>query len=143
MIDLNVSVQEIMSKNLKSVGPNTLLSEIDTIFKNNNFHHLPVLNEMGGVIGMISKTDYHKLQHHFTLFNYQEAQDANDKFFESLLAEEIMNKNPIVIHKGTTIKETIKMLLRNEFHSLVVIEDNKSIGLVTPHDILKFLIRDN
>lgn len=141
-LDLNSSVQEIMTRNITSVMPNTLVSIVDEYFKNNDFHHIPVLDESGKAVGMVSRSDYHKLQHHFTLFNYKEAVRSNEKLFDSLVAEDIMVKDPVTVHYGTSIREVLKMFKRNEFHSVLVTEKGKCIGIVTPYDFLEILMND-
>lgn len=139
LINLNQSIKALMSQQLVTVQPNTMVTEVAEIFDNNKFHHLPVIDSEEKPVGIISKNDYHKLQHHFTLFQYKEASRSNEKLFETLIAEEIMTKEPICIGSGTTIRECLKMFISNEFHCLIVVEKGKMVGIITPFDFIKFL----
>lgn len=137
---LDTTLREIMTEDFIYVKANTLMQEVIDIFDNNPFHHLPVLDHDGKPIGMISKSDYNKLLHHFTLFNYKEAEVNNERFFRSLIAEDVMNKKPITIKVGTNLREILKMFMVNRFHSLIVVEEDRCIGIVTPFDFLELLM---
>ena len=137
---LETKVTEVMTTNCVSVQPNTLMDQVKSIFEENAFHHLPVLDDTKKPVGMISRTDYNKLQHHFTLFNYKEAEVNNARFFRSLIAEDVMNKNPITIGSGTSLKEVLKMFMVNRFHSLILVENESCVGIVTPFDFLELLL---
>lgn len=139
-VNLNAPVKSIMTEKLVKVEPNAIVSRIADLFEKNNLHHLPVINEDGVAVGIISKNDYHKLQHHFTIFNFDEAKDYNKKFFDTLIAEEIMVKKPITIGPGTTIEQALKMFLTNKFHCLLVVDHEKCVGIITPFDFLEMLI---
>lgn len=138
-INLQTKVKEVMMSAPICVNPNTLMTEVEQIFNENSFHHIPVLNKEEEPVGIISKSDYYKLQHHFTLFEYKDAKESNKRFFKSLIVSDIMNDKPITIGSLTPIEEVIKMFLVNRFHSLIVIEDSKCVGIVTPHDFLELL----
>jgi CBS domain-containing protein len=53
-----VSVAEIMTSPLMTVSPDMSIQECAKIMSENHFHHLPVLDKSGNVIGMISATDF-------------------------------------------------------------------------------------
>ena len=84
---------ELMTEQLMTVTPHTLLTVIDDIFINENFHHIPVVKEdTGRCVGIISKSDYYQLQDKFTNFNRVGAEKTNDRFFQTLMAEEVMTQ---------------------------------------------------
>lgn len=51
------TVQEIMTKNVFSVRSEQLLSELVQAFSDGGFHHLPVVDEGGHLVGMITQSD--------------------------------------------------------------------------------------
>lgn len=51
-------VREIMTSPLITVKPEIPLHECARVMKANRIHHLPVENESGAIIGMISATDF-------------------------------------------------------------------------------------
>jgi len=53
-----VKVREIMTTPLITVSPQMPISECARIMRENRFHHLPVADAQGNIVGMISATDF-------------------------------------------------------------------------------------
>jgi CBS domain-containing protein len=53
-----VSVKEIMTSPLITVSPDMPIQECARIMSDNHFHHLPVVDKSGSIVGMISATDF-------------------------------------------------------------------------------------
>lgn len=51
------TVREIMSGPIITGNPDWTLMECSKIMQENNFHHLPIADETGALIGLISTTD--------------------------------------------------------------------------------------
>ncbi len=60
-----------------------------------------------------------------------------EKDLKKATAKDIMTKNPIVVSKDTFATEAIKIMNENKITNLFVTEDNKPIGTVHIHDLLK------
>ncbi len=133
------SVSTIMTRDMICVAPKTLMSEVAKLFENHDFHHLPVVNKNGMAVGMISRHDYHRVQHHFTHFGWKDADSQNKAFLKTLLAEEVMNKQVICLPEDAGISEALEIFLENKVHSILVETDQKCVGIVTPFDLLKLL----
>lgn len=133
------SAREIMTKETVTSFPDMVMTKVSEIFDNNSFHHLPVIDDNGICVGVISKSDYYQLQNHFTKKNIGNAKLSNKMFFRSLLASEVMTPNPKTIDVNDPISKAVEMFLENKYHSLVVTKENKYQGIITPYDILKQL----
>ncbi len=139
-IILDRHIKSIMTSDLLTVSQDIIMTEISDIFKSYNFHHIPVIDEDGHPIGIISKNDFHRLQHHFTQMELPDAQEQNKQFFASLLAKDIMVKNPVCLDISDSISDGVDIFLKNKIHSLIICNEGKAVGIVTPHDILKSLV---
>ena len=53
-----LKVKDVMTCPVISVAPEMLISECAKIMSENRFHHLPVTDKHGNVVGMISATDF-------------------------------------------------------------------------------------
>jgi len=53
----NISVNEIMTKNIIIADQNWSLMECSIEMQNHNIHHMPVLDENNNLVGLISSTD--------------------------------------------------------------------------------------
>jgi CBS domain-containing protein len=116
-----------------------LMTEVAEIFEDAHFHNLPVVDANGHCVGIISKSDVLQLQDKFTKFNHKSSLDSNRQYFDSLLVREVMTPNPVSVHAGTDISELVDLFIERKLRSLIVLEDGKCIGIVTPFDILVLL----
>lgn len=57
--------------------------------------------------------------------------------FADLVAQDIMTKNPKNINSSILVSEALNILENNSITQLVVLEDNKYLGVLHLHDILK------
>lgn len=53
-----VKIREVMTSPLITVSANMAMSECARLMKKHNIHHLPVADEKGQIVGMISATDF-------------------------------------------------------------------------------------
>ena len=136
-MNTNKPISEIMTSMVVSIGPNTIMTEIAEIFESNSFHHLPVLDGEGCAVGVISSHDYFKLQHNLSKIDSERSEMFNTKLFRSLIAEEIMTKDPVCLAPSNTLSDAIDIFLKNQVHSILIANNAKCIGIVTPYDILK------
>ncbi len=138
-IDLSTPVTHIMTRNVRFVEPDTIVSKIAQMFQSERFHHLPVLGDDGEVLGIISKSDLLQLQNHLTRLSNDRCEDKNEWFFKTLTAEEIMTKKPSCIHCQSTIGTAIEIFLENLFHALPVVDGGQCIGILTTYDVMRFI----
>lgn len=139
-IILDKQVKTIMTSNLMTVKKDIIMTEIAEIFKAYHFHHIPVLDDDKKPIGIISKSDFNQLQHHFTHLNLADAEEQNQKFFASLLAQDIMTTELVCLQQGDPISEAVDIFLRNKVHSIVICKEETCVGILTPYDIIKSLV---
>jgi len=117
----------------------TTMDKVALIFDKRQIHHVPVLNEEGTCTGIISMNDFLQIQDKFSIFNIKSSTKINDKVLPSLLAREVMSKEPTTIDENDSIETAIHIFLANVFRALIVTSQGKMIGIVTPYDILKQL----
>ena len=60
-----------------------------------------------------------------------------NKDLKNAKAQDIMTKNPITVSKDLFASEAIKILNEKKITNLFVVEDNKAIGVIHIHDLLK------
>lgn len=138
MITKTSNVAEVMTKDVISVLPTALMEEVAEIFENNPFHHIPVVDENKQVKGMISKVEFHKLQHGFTVFELKAAQDFNRDVFSSVSVDEMMNNPVAKLYPDDTLEQAMGYFRENLFHAAPVVNRTNGhlVGLVTTYDLL-------
>lgn len=132
----DTAIREIMTTNLVTVGPDKPAKAIQDIFRENDFHHLPVLDKGEQLIGIISKEDVFKLSYVLSLETT--GRTYSKKEYETLTAKDIMTKYPVVLDPDDSIGLAADIFLANKFHALPIVEDGQLLGMVTTHDLLEF-----
>lgn len=127
-----------MTDQVQTVHQDAIMSEVVGIFETNDFHHLPVLDDQATLVGIISRSDYLQLQHQFSALKYSEAVEKNLQFFSSLTVADVMKK-PVTISPNARLNAAIDVFLSNTYRSLLVVEGQKCIGIVTPYDFLRLI----
>jgi CBS domain-containing protein len=133
----NAPVSEIMTTNLVVVSPNTTLEKVKELFETYAFHHVPVVNNHC-LCGIISKSDLYRVSHSIDLFHSKSNEELNRRLFKSLLAEEVMASNAVVLSPDDTISHAVELLSLNQFHALPVVEGEKLVGILTTYDLIKY-----
>lgn len=135
MFDTKLS--EIMTTDLITVGPEDRMEKVDKIFNENEFHHLPVVDEENRLVGILSKSDYLMLCNSFTIFNTRIAKEQNRRLFASMLVKEIMQKNAAKLHPDSPILLAVGFFKENLFHAIPIVDmEDKLAGIVTTFDLI-------
>ncbi len=134
-----ITVGQIMTTPVITVAPNDTMDKVQAIFRKNNIHHLPVVDD-GQVVGMISNTDYMRLLHGFTLFKTEKSEEYNDAILRSLLANEVMTRQIAVLNPDDSLEMAAGYFRENLFHALPIVDEKtqKLVGIVTTYDLISY-----
>ena len=132
----NNAVNEIMTKDLITIHPNTTIKAIEEIFNKNDFHHLPVVTTGSVLVGMVSKNDLERF--HRWLTRETTGKTLSDINVETLTANRIMADNVLSIDPEDTIGLAADIFMANKFHALPVVDDGMLVGMLTVHDLLLY-----
>ena len=131
-----VPVSQIMTKVLIAVPPTKKISEVNQLFTDYKIRHIPVV-EGEQLVGIISSNDILKIGYSTAEMNAE----AINAIYDAYQLEDIMTANPIVVDDETTIKEVAELLVNQQFHSLPVVDKNRTlVGIVTTTDLINYLI---
>lgn len=118
---------DIMSIDIEAAKENATVTEIGTRLILRAINGMPIIDDGGKVIGIITIIDILRAI-------------KDNKNIDSLKANDIMTKNPIVIEQGTDIMEIIDIMDKKGIEMVPVIEaenDNRIIGIVSRKDIIE------
>ncbi len=134
-------VSEVMSRALKVVAPGDKLEEVDRLFASQNIHHIPVQQADGKLVGIISKSDFLKVNHMLALFNAEKYGSYNQKLYRHMKAEEIMTQPVVTLSPDKTLADAAAIFEANDIHALPVVDGQQLVGIVTTHDLLNVCYR--
>lgn len=132
-------LEKIMTKEVVTIHPDTIMNEVDQLFKTHQIHHLPVVDkEDNTVVGMLSKTDYDLVLHGLTLFKNREVENYNEHLLRSLLVKDVMTEEVICLSPKHTLADAAQKFRNNTFRALPIVDaSNKLLGMVTTYDLLR------
>ena len=137
MRNRTTTVGQIMSTPVITVGPDDTMKRVQDIFRMNNIHHIPVVLD-GKVAGIVSKSDYLRLLHGFTLFKTEKSAEYNDAIMRSLLVGEVMTKQVATLSPEDTVEMAAGFFRQNLFHALPVVSKGLLVGIVTTFDLITY-----
>ncbi|MCH2215647.1 MAG: CBS domain-containing protein [Flavobacteriales bacterium] len=116
-------VHQVMNKELYTVQEDDLVELVSNLMNWRKIHHVPVENEEGEVVGIISAGD---------IIKYYCQQSEEDH----ITVNDIMLKNPITVTGDTLVTEALKLMRKNNLGCLPVIKNKKLVGILTELDFV-------
>jgi len=147
-----VTVKEIMTAEPVSVHPDTPLIDVTKLLTDHKFNGLPVIDEKGGLVGIINEYDLisgqagihlptlQALLGKLSVFGKDKKEFSKDmEDVTKLMAKDVMNKDPLTLLNTSTYEEVVKMF--QEHHAVnpvpVIDSQRKLVGVVSRYDVLK------
>jgi CBS domain-containing protein len=124
---IRLNAQDLMSPQVIVAKENTDAEQISARLLAGEFNGVPVVDDRGGVIGIVTALDILRAM-------------QGGKKLNTMLARDIMTPNPSTVKKDTPVEEIIRILVEKEIVLVPVVEDvnkNKLIGVVARLDILR------
>lgn len=139
-MNLLATVSTIMTKNPITISPEDNLLVAKDVFEKYQIHHIPVVHE-GDLVGMLSKSDFSFFKRGFN----DEVDDKvlSDVKLNNYKVKSIMTKGLAKLDADDRINLALEIFKSNVFHALPVMENNKIVGIITTHDIIKHLADEN
>jgi CBS domain-containing protein len=117
-------VYQIMSTDPQTVHEHDLVELVEKIMSWRQFHHVPVENESGECIGIITRT------------NLKNARKQHGEF-GNMFASEIMVRNVITTEPNESISNAKAVMTEKGIVSLPVVYDGKLVGVITMFDVIE------
>jgi len=131
------TARDIMTTDLITVTPTTPIREFARICVEDNISGAPVLNVDGTLAGLVSKTDLLERLLESDPRHVQETESLTDMWLgEENPVAEIMVEKIVSISPDTLVSEIAQHMAEHRIHRLVVIENNKCVGMITSLDLL-------
>jgi CBS domain-containing protein len=132
---LNRRVSDLMRTRVVTVGPETPIAKIITIFRHNNFRHVPVVLE-SLLIGIISDRDIRRA----VGIAYVRDAQLNDQGAtpnDPSKAVEIMEPDVRTVKSTSPLNDAIRLMIEHQIHSLPVTDGDALVGIITPQDFVR------
>jgi PII-like signaling protein len=136
-------VTEYLDENPITVAPEMLVEEVIAVLLQSYRAYLPVVNEAGILLGMVTSQDLlgrivHIPQGAFRFFSLhgEERHEASSDI-KSLTASQVMRTHVIAVEPHTPMVKAVQIMLHDRLSALPVVQDNKLVGILRLPDVLK------
>ncbi|MBK8699170.1 MAG: CBS domain-containing protein [Saprospiraceae bacterium] len=132
-----MKVQDAMTHNPLTVHQRTSLLEVQSLFESEPIHHIPVVDDSGFLMGIISKSDLNLILDWGTRLNLKSSLVKNEKLLNSNDADSICSPHVMAVRPEDSLVYCFEIFRENYFRSLPVVDDEgKVVGIITPYDLM-------
>ncbi|NIM27912.1 MAG: CBS domain-containing protein [Gammaproteobacteria bacterium] len=126
-------VKDFMSTQVVSAPVGTPVNVAYELMRDGGFRHLPVLNNKGKLVGIISERDLRGVGAFF-----KDAESGVDEFLvtEPTTVENIMVREPITVTPDTTVSAAVKIIRDKRIGALIVMQGEEMVGILSYLDVL-------
>lgn len=136
-------VAEYLDSEPITVAPEMLVEEVIAILLQSHRAYLPVVNETGILLGMVSSQDLlarivHIPQGAFRFFSLHgpERHEASIDI-KSLTASQVMRTHVVAVEPQTAMVKAVQIMLHDRLSALPVVQDNKLVGILRLPEVLQ------
>ena len=119
-------VRDIMEKNVITIEQDKSALDAASLISEKDISFLVVVKD-GTPAGVVSERDFVRKV------------VANDKQASKIPLSEIMSYKFRWVEPSTTIEEAVQKMLNNNIRRLIILENNKLVGVITQTDLASFL----
>lgn len=146
-----MTARDIMTKEVVTVTIETSLKELAKIFVETRHSNIPVLDQAGQLVGVISETDLIEQQKPLhiptvmALFEGVFYLNSEKRFKEEVgrvtatTVGELYQKDPVTCAPEATIREMAGLMSKHKVHLLPVLEAGQMIGVVARLDMIRVM----
>lgn len=120
------TVDQLMSRDLFTVRPYDVVNLAASIMDWEHLRHIPVEDDEGNLVGLITHRDLLKLLVKGTLLDNS----------TSIPVHSIMKKNLVTVYPETTILEAMQLMRQKKVGCLPVVREGRLMGIITVYDLL-------
>ena len=144
-----LTVLEIMTTAVITVKPETTVRELADILAKNKISGVPVVDDKGRVLGMVSEADvilqdadlhfHYYIQFLESVIYLQSVHKFEERVRKSIGSRvtEIMSEEVVSVSPDATVRETATLMADRDVNRLPVIENERLVGIVTRGDIVR------
>ena len=147
-----LKVKDIMTREVKTVSPETEITQAARLLLSERINGVPVVNKTGELVGILCQSDLIAQQKSipipslFTLLdgyiplNLLNRMDREVEKIMAIKVENAMTPNPITVTSDTDIEKVAGLMVGKNYHTLPVVDGGKLVGIVGKEDVLRTLL---
>ncbi|WP_234023849.1 HPP family protein [Sorangium cellulosum] len=118
--------RNLMTERVISLDQDTPVIDMLQLFASEGLSGAPVVDEAHRMVGFVSETD---------LLGALLREE-----YEGMTAADVMSTPPISVDEFMPTDDVMTLLREKRIHHLPVLRDGRLVGIITPQDILRYLV---
>jgi CBS domain-containing membrane protein len=132
-------VSDLMSEEVHTVHPDDNLRVLADLFDRYDVRHVPVVDEEGDVVGLVSDRD---LLRNVLTDQADVPLSVRQSSMEGTLVESIMTTEVVTLEANASVSRAARVLLEHKFGCVPVTEGSRLVGIVTQSDFLEAIANE-
>ena len=135
-----VKIDEIMTKKVISIHENDRFSLVEEKLREFRIRHLPVIDEGGKLVGIVTQRDLYRTQSPRHLED--DTWYYDQKSLDSHILKHVMTKDPVALNPEDAIAKAVVLMVERKYGCLPIVQKDRTLcGIITQLDILKIAAR--
>jgi len=129
-----VSVREVMTRDVVTLERNDKLLVADDLMRLGRIRHLPVVDEDGRLVGIVSQRD---LFHSGLIKALGYGSHAQRQALDMVVVKEAMRSEVVTTTPDAPLRDAARLMLERKIGCLVVLDGQQIAGILTESDFVK------
>ena len=126
-----MKVADLMQTDVKTVDPEILLDEAMLTLADSHVTALPVVDQSGKMLGVLSRTDVLAAEEEV------ESRAERDRLLARTRVRDLMTPFPLTISPESEVRTAAQQMLSAGVHRLYVTTDERVVGVISMSDIVR------
>jgi acetoin utilization protein AcuB len=134
-----MQVREVMNVVVMTIPAGESALEAALRMRRSGIHHLPVVGDRGQVEGIVTDRDLRSLL--FAALAGSRAEEVVDveKTLRERPVRDVMSAPAVTVRPQESLATTVRLMAERKIGSILVVDDNGLIGIVTETDLIALL----
>ena len=133
----NYIVLDVMTKDVVSVSPSTVLLDAALLLRASALRHLPVVED-GRLVGILTERDVQRCAPSRLI---PITEDGYNAVFAETTVGQVMTREPKRVSSRTPLREAIGVMQQGKYGCLPVVDEGTLVGILTRGDLIDALQR--
>lgn len=131
-------IRDRMTKGVITVEPGVSMMQASRLMKDHNIHRLPVVDENGKLVGILSDRDVKEASP-----SKATALDMHEIYYllSEIKVKDIMTRHPLSMRGDDSVEQAALLMIDKQFSGIPIVDDNGKVeGIITDSDIFKVFV---